>query len=45
MSALLQIPRVLGILRQKWDEDHMCISYYKSQYHSQKYYYSLLSVL
>ena len=45
MSALLQIPRVLGTLRQKWDEDHMCISYYKSQYHSQKYYYSLLSVV
>lgn len=45
MSALLQIPKVLGTLRQKQDEDHMCMSYYKSQYHSQKYFSSLLSVL
>ena len=45
MSALLQIPKVLGTLRQKQDEDHMCMSYYKSQYHSQKYFPSLLSVL
>lgn len=45
MSALLQIPKVLGTLRQKQDDDHMYMSYYKSQYHSQKYFSSLLSVL